>query len=106
MKNDLYQPTPSEILHMRPNALRAWLTRRMAADPTLADKIAAIVGYAPRWSTLSTIQFAQVALAWASLTTASVSNKTWMIEENKVLTSIVNVVRATDDAQLRKELSR
>ena len=106
MKNNLYQPTPSEILHMRPNALRAWLTRRMAADSTLADKIAAIVGYAPVWSTLSTVQFAQVALAWASLSTISASNKIWMIDESKILTSLVSIVRATDEAQLRKELSR
>jgi hypothetical protein len=94
MSDELYQPTSSEILHMRPRDLRAWLTKRMAADSTLPEKIAGLVGFAPRWSAMSAIQYAQVAIAWASLRTEYASTKEFMRAVMHDVTSIVNATTA------------
>jgi hypothetical protein len=103
MSDELYQPTSSEILHMRPRDLRAWLTKRMAADSTLPEKIAGLVGFAPRWSAMSALQYAQVAIAWASLRAEYASNKFFMRDVLAKMTSIVDF--ATMDSNLPKDTS-
>lgn len=75
---------------MRPRDLRTWLTKRMAADSSLPEKITGLVGFAPRWSAMSTLQYAQVAIAWASLRSEYASTKEFMRAVMHDVTSIVN----------------
>ena len=57
--------TPHQILTMRKATLRYLLTKQLAVDSTLAGKISALVGFAPRWYSASAIDLAMTALAWA-----------------------------------------
>jgi hypothetical protein len=59
--------TPAEILAMRPATLRFALTRRLAADTTLAARISELTGFEPRWYRLSACELAIVAMSWAYL---------------------------------------
>jgi hypothetical protein len=67
MSEKMYNQTPAEILAMRPATLRFALTRRLAADTTLATRISELTGFEPRWYRLGTVELAIVAMAWAYL---------------------------------------
>lgn len=63
--------TPQEILSMSPNAMKRTLSSICALEPEMADKIETVLGFAPRWSKMTTIQYALIALAWIYLESKS-----------------------------------
>jgi len=80
-----------DILNLRPNDLQKALTKRMASDTILAEQISKMVGYIPRWYKLSAIEYAQIALAWASLEEEFASTKLAM---RKIIVNL-NEIRGT-----------
>jgi hypothetical protein len=62
------------ILMMTPAKLRKELTHSCAIDPSLAGKIEAEVKFEPRWSKMSTMQYALVAAAWARINERETKN--------------------------------
>jgi len=54
--------------HYSPKQLKLAVTRSIAIDPALSEKITAIVGFEPRWSKMSVEQLYAVQIAWEVLT--------------------------------------
>jgi hypothetical protein len=86
----MYNFTAEEILGMRPHDLKLALRKRLVLDTNLSATIAQMVGFEPKWATMSTIQLAMVALAWANLARPNYSIKLTIDGVLLGMTSLVN----------------
>ena len=54
--------------NLTPKQLKLAVTRSIAKDPDLSDRIAQVVGFTPLWSKMTVDQLYAVQLAWEILT--------------------------------------
>ena len=54
--------------NLTPKQLKLAVTRSIAQDPGLSDRIAAAVQFTPLWSTMTVAQLFAVQMAWEILT--------------------------------------